>query len=106
MKRGYSVRVTRAQASYVQLQVTGAEGTTYVELAQDARHHEPVMVAGARVLAPDDIAASKTLALFGRAAARDLVDVDALTRRYSPTRLLALAAASDPGCDVAGSLRR
>ncbi len=98
--RGYQVTVTQQQPTYVQLEVTSVGGTTHVELAQDARQHEPVTVAGARVLAADDVAASKTLALFGRAAARDLVDIDALTRRYSPAALLDLAAASDPGFDV------
>lgn len=44
-------------------------------------------------------AADKTLALFGRAAARDLVDVHALTRRYSHDQLCALAAEKDPGFD-------
>ena len=39
------------------------------------------------------------LALFGRAAPRDFVDVVALRRRFDADRLLALAAEKDPGFD-------
>jgi hypothetical protein len=100
LARGYGVKVERRSDSYVQLAVTGpSDGSTYVELAQDSRRHEPVTLSVGRVLAPDDVAASKTLALFGRAAARDLVDVDALTRRYSQSDLLRLASESDLGFD-------
>jgi hypothetical protein len=41
----------------------------------------------------------KVLALFGRAAARDLVDVAALTYRYPLQKLGALAAEKDAGLD-------
>jgi len=51
------------------------------------------------MLHPDEVAADKTLALFGRAAARDLVDVDALSRRYTRQQLFDLAAEKDPGFD-------
>jgi predicted nucleotidyltransferase component of viral defense system len=47
------------------------------------------------VLHPDEVAADKTLALFGRAAARDLVDVAALAERYTLPQLCELAVASD-----------
>jgi hypothetical protein len=66
------------------------------------------------VLHPDDAVANKMCALFGRAEARDFLDVDAALQSgmYSKGRLLELAAASDPGFDRAifaqalGSLRR
>lgn len=48
------------------------------------------------------------LALFGRAAARDFVDVAALRRKFPAERLLDLAAEKDPGFDrryFAGALR-
>ena len=45
----------------------------------DARIREAVQLSFGRVLHPDEVAADKTLALFGRAAARDLVDVAALS---------------------------
>ncbi|HVQ93713.1 MAG TPA: nucleotidyl transferase AbiEii/AbiGii toxin family protein [Mycobacteriales bacterium] len=49
------------------------------------------------VLHPDDLAADKTLALWGRAEIRDYVDVVALLDRYPPDTLLRLAAAKDAG---------
>jgi hypothetical protein len=49
------------------------------------------------VLPPDDVAADKMLALWGRAEIRDYVDVAALRAQYSATRLMELAAAKDPG---------
>jgi hypothetical protein len=49
------------------------------------------------VLHPDDLAADKVLALWGRAEIRDYVDVAALLDRYGPGALLDLAAAKDSG---------
>jgi Nucleotidyl transferase AbiEii toxin, Type IV TA system len=49
------------------------------------------------VLHPDDLAADKMLALWGRAEIRDYADVAALLDRYQPATLLELAAAKDTG---------
>jgi len=49
------------------------------------------------VLHPDDLAADKMLALWGRAEIRDYADVAALLDRYEPVALLQLAAAKDMG---------
>ncbi|WP_442934266.1 hypothetical protein [Micromonospora sp. CPCC 205539] len=48
---------------------------------------------------PDDAVANKMCALFGRAEARDFLDVDAAltSGRYTRQRLLELAAAADSG---------
>lgn len=51
------------------------------------------------VLALEELSADKTLALFGRAEARDFVDVQALAERLGVERLLALAAEKDRGFD-------
>ena len=53
------------------------------------------------MLATDELAADKTLALFGRAAARDFVDVFHLLAIYPRHELLRLAARKDPGCTPA-----
>uniref|UniRef100_UPI0013EFA229 nucleotidyl transferase AbiEii/AbiGii toxin family protein n=1 Tax=Protofrankia symbiont of Coriaria ruscifolia TaxID=1306542 RepID=UPI0013EFA229 len=45
-----------------------------------------------------DLAARKTLALFGRAEARDFTDVYWLSRRFGKDQLLRLAGAQDQGC--------
>ena len=71
-----------------------------MEIAHDARIRESVQLSFGRVLHPDEVAAAdKTLALFGRAAARDLVDVAALSERYPLERLCELAAEKDAGFD-------
>jgi len=101
-ERGYAVEVTRREDTFSHLQVTAPDGRQVnVELAQDARMLPAVQLAVGAVLHPDELAADKTLALFGRGAARDLVDVDALAGRFGHARLLELAAAKDPGFDAA-----
>jgi hypothetical protein len=70
-----------------------------VEAAHDARIREAVQLSFGRVLHPDEVAADKTLALFGRAAARDLVDVAALSARYPLEWLCELTAEKDAGFD-------
>lgn len=52
------------------------------------------------VLHRDDLAADKTLALWGRAEPRDFVDVMALRELYGGGRLLELAAEKDRGFTV------
>jgi hypothetical protein len=75
---------------------TGAECT--VEVFPDGgRLHGCVTLDIGPVLHPDDLAADKTLALWGRARPRDFYDVAALLDRYTPAQLLALAAAKDSG---------
>ena len=50
-------------------------------------------------LAPEELAARKLLALFGRAEARDFADVYVLIQRFGKERLLDLASALDAGFD-------
>ena len=85
-----------------------------LELSADWRAHAPVLLDVGPVLHPDDAVANKMCALFGRAEARDFLDVDAAIQsgRYTRERLLELAAAADGGfdkgmfADAVGSLRR
>lgn len=99
---GARVELERLGHGFARLEVTmPGGGTTLVEVAHDARIREAVRLGFGRVLHLDEVAADKTLALFGRAAARDLVDVHALTRRYTPDQLCALAVEKDPGFDRA-----
>jgi hypothetical protein len=50
--------------------------------------------------APDELAGRKVIGLFDRAAARDFVDVHALSRRFTKTELRDLAREVDSGFDV------
>ena len=97
---GGQVRVDRRGPGFTRLAVTVADGrSVVVEIAHDARIRESVQLSFGRVLHPDEVAADKTLALFGRAAARDLVDVAALLGRYTLEQLCGLAAEKDAGFD-------
>jgi predicted nucleotidyltransferase component of viral defense system len=96
---GYEVDVHRDAPGFVQLVVGAAHSTLRVEIAQDSRMRPLVRLEIGAVLAPEELAADKTLALFGRAYARDLVDVAALADRWSLEELLTLAAEKDAGFD-------
>lgn len=78
------MRVDQCEPWFTRLAVTVVDGrSVVVEVAHDARIRE----AGAAVVRPgappDEVAADKTLALFGRAAARDLVDMAPLSEQYT-----------------------
>lgn len=73
-----------------------------VELAQDSPYQlEPssLLVDGMPVRSLKDLAADKTLALFGRATTRDFVDVYMLLQRFELSQLMTWAAEKDPGFD-------
>lgn len=75
---------------------TGAECAVEV-FADGGRLHDRVTLDLGPVLHPDDLAADKVLALWGRARPRDFFDVAALIDRYGHDRLLELAEAKDNG---------
>lgn len=74
-----------------------------VELSADWRTHAPMLLDIGPVLHPDDAVANKMCALFGRALARDFLDIDAAltSGRYTRERLLELAHNADGGFDPA-----
>jgi hypothetical protein len=75
---------------------TGAECTVEV-FADGGRLHDRVTLDLGPVLHPDDLAADKMLALWGRARPRDFFDVAALIDGYGYERLLELSEAKDSG---------
>jgi hypothetical protein len=95
---GFDVVRRVDSATFVRLEVRRGTEACEVDLAQDARRwptvDEPLV--GATV-AREELAADKTLALLGRAAARDFVDVYALDRLFGSDRLCELAVDKDPG---------
>lgn len=75
---GGTAEVVRKEPTFVRMIATTRDGRAVAtEIAQDARIRETVQLDVGQVLHPDELAADKMLALFGRAAARDLVDVSA-----------------------------
>ena len=93
------LRVTRLQASetHARLMVESDTDTTRVDLATDFQLMPALQTAEGAILADRELAANKTLALFGRAVARDYIDFRALARRFSLSELCELAASKDGG---------
>lgn len=100
-REGFAVVTEVRSASFARLNVDSGGETAKVELGVDWRKNQPVRLAIGPVLHADDAVANKVCALFGRAEARDYVDVDAIlaTGRYTEEELLRLAADHDPGFD-------
>jgi hypothetical protein len=99
---GLSLEAERVHDTFTRLTVSDGAHTTKVELGVDVRANEPVRTAIGPVLHPDDAVANKMRALYERAHACDLIDIDAVVRsgRYDRTRLLQLAERSDITFDI------
>jgi hypothetical protein len=89
-----------ADHRFVAVDPTDGSECTVEVFADGGRLHPRVMLDVGPVLHPDDLAADKVLALWGRARPRDFYDVHALMRRYSRGALLQLAAAKDAGFTI------
>lgn len=94
---GLEVTTIVEAQGFVRLEVTDGHGICEVDLSHDARLHAPEHLGDVWVLRLDELAADKMLALFGRAEARDYMDVDRLLDRYGTDRLLELAKEKDGG---------
>jgi hypothetical protein len=97
---GFKVRVLQSGHGFVRLEVRDGHDLCQVDLARDARIRQHERSEVGPVLALEELAADKVLALFARAEARDFVDVRALAERFGWDRLLALAAEKDTGFDL------
>jgi Nucleotidyl transferase AbiEii toxin, Type IV TA system len=96
-KSGWTHRRVIDQHDFIRLEITGNRESLIIDLGRDSPAEEPVDTTDlGPTLSPRDLAARKTLALFGRAEARDFSDVYELARRYGREHLLAWAAADDP----------
>jgi len=93
------VSLVRSGPSFARLKVDDGEEEVLVDLGYDHRVRPSESGPFGPVLALEELAADKTLALFGRAEARDFIDVQALAQRLGVERLLELAAEKDQGFD-------
>ena len=93
------LRVIRLQASetHARLLVESDTDTTRVDLATDFQLMPALQTAEGAILTDRELAANKTLALFGRAVVRDYIDFRALARQFSLSELCELAASKDGG---------
>ncbi|MDQ4114381.1 MAG: nucleotidyl transferase AbiEii/AbiGii toxin family protein [Actinomycetota bacterium] len=107
--RGWQTAIVWEADEFVRLSVIGADDKIEVDLGIDASLILPPTVT---FLGPtiglEENAGRKTLALFGRAAPRDFVDVFNLAQRFGKPKLLELAAERDLGFDrrVFGQMAR
>ncbi|WP_306216103.1 nucleotidyl transferase AbiEii/AbiGii toxin family protein [Actinoplanes sp. RD1] len=100
---GFVVYEAKRSDTFARLLLTDGNGAPpeKLEMSADWRVHPPVQLEIGPVLHPDDAVANKMAALYGRAAPRDFLDVDAVLEsgRYTRERLLELAEAADTGFD-------
>jgi hypothetical protein len=98
--RGWTVERVQDSDTFCRLLIHGPEDLL-VDLALVSAPGRPASasIAGP-TFAPDELAGRKVIALFDRAAARDFVDVHALSRRFTKTQLLDLAREIDRGFDT------
>jgi hypothetical protein len=102
----YEVARLRGFHSFVELSVNTADESTIVHIALDSpfRFEQPSdseEISGLKVDSLIDIATNKLLALFGRAALRDFIDVYFLiNERFSKKELIEKSGQKDPGFNI------
>jgi Nucleotidyl transferase AbiEii toxin, Type IV TA system len=96
---GLGADVVRSGRLFARLVVTDGGDALEIDLATDSLWLPVEQTELGPVKALREVAADKVLALFGRAAARDFVDVWVLAQRFSPDDLLEWAAEKDAGFD-------
>ena len=94
---GFAVHHIQENSGFARLVVESADDRTEVDLAADARLFPAEPGRLAPMLSGEELAVDKVLAVFGRAEARDFVDLMAVESRYGLDRLYQLAAEKDRG---------
>jgi hypothetical protein len=94
---GLVVRHIQENPGFARLTVGRDDDRTELDLAADARLFPAEPGEPAPMLSGQELAVDKVLAVFGRAEARDFVDLAAVEARYGLDRLFELAAKKDRG---------
>ena len=102
---GFTVRHVQHNDGFARLIIEGDDGETELDLAADARLFPAETRHPAPTLIGLELAVDKVLAVFGRAEARDFVDLAAVEERYGLDHLFELAAEKDRGFTPEVSLR-
>ncbi len=97
---GLSVHRIREGSGFYRLEVSQAGDVTEVDFGADFRLLPIEQGPLGPTLAGEELAINKVLAVFGRAEARDFVDLSALTERYGLEHLMRRASEKDPGFDT------
>jgi hypothetical protein len=100
--RGWAIDRIQDSPTFRRSVVRTAHDELLVDLAVDSPPMgAPTITAYGPTYPPEELAARKLLALFDRAAARDFVDLHALSARFDLHRLIEVAAQLDSGFDPA-----
>ncbi len=94
---GLTVHRVQEAPGFARLVVESADDRTELALAADARLFPAEPGRLAPMLSGEELAVDKMLAVFGRAEARDFIDLMAIESRYGFDRLCRLAAEKDRG---------
>ncbi len=94
---GFRVKRVQEGPGFARFVVENEDDRTEVDLASDARLFPADEGPGFQILSAEELAVDKLLAVFGRAEARDFVDLEALEARFGLDRLFELAAEKDRG---------
>jgi len=94
---GLAVHRIQVNPGFARLVVESGDDRTELDLAADARLFPAEPGEPAPMLSGEELAVDKLLALFGRAEARDFVDLLAVEPRYGLDRLCELAGEKDLG---------
>lgn len=94
---GLAVHRIQVNPGFARLIIESGDDRTELDLAADARLFPAEPGEPAPMLSGEELAVDKLLALFGRAEARDFVDLLAVEARYGFDRLCELAAQKDLG---------
>ncbi len=98
---GVEVTVMRSSPQFVKLLVNAGRRNTFeLDFGFDAFQWQPVMGTIGPRLADKELAVNKVLAAFGRVARRDLMDLQALDKRFEWEDLFSGAKEKDPGFDL------
>jgi hypothetical protein len=94
---GFVVDHVQESHGFARLIVESGDDRTELDLGADARLFPAESGLPAPTLSGEELAVDKVLAVFGRAEARDFVDLAAIEERYGLDRLFELAAEKDRG---------
>ena len=97
---GFVVEVRRLTPQFARIVVRGVNSETEVDFGLDARLFPLEQGPFSPVLASRELAVDKVLAIFGRAEARDFVDLFALEQFFKIEDLFDLARQKDRGFDL------
>lgn len=98
-KASIPCEVVRRVPGYARLAVGEGNDSTLVDVVYDYRLDEPEPSPLGPIVTTRELAANKLLALFGRAAARDFIDVFHLAMQYDIDQIIEWARLKDLGFD-------